>query len=372
MNLKRGHIGIQEGVSAAAISMTTSALFTLDFADCYRNGNSTYVTFPAAALISLALFLTAVSAVKKSGAEDLAEFLTLAFGRAGAAFWGFILSVCLVWAAFLPLSRFVQAMHGVFYEGVSYVKLTMFILPSALILCLLGFETIGRTAKCFSVLLLLMFAATVLSASGGFETYRLYPLLGNGLRENTVSAFTQTFAFLPALLTLIILSGGLNGIDAAKKTGLIASFAAAAVCFTAQLTLGMIYTYTELSMLFIPLYRLNHLSILENSLMRLDKLSHMVWLNGSIIAGAFYIYGASFLFCRLFSMKDVRPAVSTNVILTVILILMKFSGSFYKMLPLLNIMNDYGFLIITGILLAAMVFALLKSRRKTPEGLKML
>ena len=363
-------MGVQEGVSLASISMITNALFTVDYDSCCRNGNSTYIPFPLAALISLAFFLLAASVIKKSGAEDLPEFLILAFGRPGAAIAGILLSFCLVWAAFLPLSRCVQAMHGLLYEGVSYLKLTMFILPVVLVLSLMGFETIGRTAKCFSILLLVIFFAVVLSAASGFETYRLYPFLGNGLNEITTQSFTQSFAFLPALLCLLVMSGGLNGIKSAEKTGIIAALVSAAICFIAQFTLGLVYTYTELRELFIPLYRLNHMNILENSLMRLDKLSHMAWLNGSMIGGAFYIYSASVLFSRVFGLQDIRPAVNTNIMAVLILILMKFGGSFYKIAPLLTAMNDYGFLIIAVILAAAMLFLLIRPGIKTAEELK--
>ena len=363
-------MGIQEGVSLAAVSMITNALFTINYDSCCKNGNSTYFTLPAAALISLAFFLIVTAVMKKSGADDLSELLNLAFGKTGAALAGLLIVFCLVWAAFLPLSRFVQAMHGLLYEGVSYLKLMMFILPVVLVLSLMGFETIGRTAKCFSILLPVIFFAVVLSAAGGFETYRLYPFLGNGVKEITMQSFTQTFAFLPALTGILIMCGGLNGIKSAEKTGVIAAFISAAVCFIAQFTLGMIYTYTELTELFIPLYRLNHMNILENSLMRLDKLSHMAWLNGSMLGGAFYIYSASELFSELFGLKDIRPAISTNVMVTFLLILMKFSGSFYKIAPLLAAMEDCGFMLIVFTLSAGTVSALIRSSGRTAEGLK--
>ena len=57
MNLREGKIGKQEGISLAAIAMCIGGLFTLDPEYTYSMGNASYITLPAAAVISLLLFL---------------------------------------------------------------------------------------------------------------------------------------------------------------------------------------------------------------------------------------------------------------------------------------------------------------------------
>lgn len=365
MNLKEGRIGKQEGVCLAVTAMCISGLFTLDPSFTYSNGNSTYLTLPVAAFISLLIFLLVSAAMQRCGAGNLSEMINLSFGSFGGAIVSVILLICFAFAAYLPLSRFVQAMHGLFYNGTTYGQIIAFILPTVLIMAWLGFETLGRAAKCFSGLLIIVTIISLSGASSEFEAYRLYPLLGGGFEDAARLSFSETAVFLPALTGILIVTRGLNGIKTMRKTGITSILIAALICLVVQFALGMIFSYLELEQLFMPLYRINHLDIEETNLLRMDKLAQMVWLNGCILAGSFYIYAGSSVFCRGFGVRDIRPTLFTVAVLTVVLIFMEFDGIFSKIGSFMEIVRTFGCLAIAVPLLLTALICLFKSNKKT-------
>lgn len=364
MNLREGRIGLQEGVCIAAIAMVTSGLFTIDPHSGYANGNATYITLPISILLSALVFFVVTSAMKRSGAVNLAEFLKMELGQVGAAMVSIVLMLFLVIAAYAPLSRFAQAMHGLFFNGVSYRRIIMFILPTVLIVAWMGLETLGRTAKCFSLVLLIILLVTLASAMSEFETYRLYPLMGGDIKHVASQSMSGMMSFLPTVVGLMVICSGLNGIGFTQKSLLIGIAITIIICFITQLALGMVYTYSELEQLYMPLFRINHLDTFEAQLLRLDKLSHMAWLNGGMIAGAFYIYAASMLFTQTFALKDIRPAIGTNALLTVIIMTMEFDGLILKLDKAKDFATNFGFIIVSLPLIIAATIAAIRSKSK--------
>lgn len=120
---------------------------------------------------------------------------------------------------------------------------------------------------------------------------------------------------------------GPSGNASREKAGVIAALISAAVCAAAQLAVSLAFTYTELGDLFMPLFRINNLKSLETHLLRMDKLAHIAWLTGGMLTGSFYIYSASLLFSQVFGVRDIRPVLSSNVLLVGLLIIIDLKES---------------------------------------------
>lgn len=195
-----------------------AGLLTFDTKNTYACGNAAYITLPVGGIIALVFFIIVLAAMRRSGAKNLSELILSAFGGTIGAAVTLVLMLCLLAAAYSPLSGFIQVLHGLFFNGIGYGKLAMYVLPTVLFVAWLGFETIGRTAKCFALLLLTVLAVSILTASSEFETYRLYPFPGSNIGLLTRQAFSQSGAFLPALLSLLITCTGLQGTHHAKKS----------------------------------------------------------------------------------------------------------------------------------------------------------
>ena len=365
VNIRLGKTGILEGVSVTSVCLTVNGLFTSETKNLYTRGNASYLTLPIAMLLSLLLFLLMLSVMDRVGAGNLGELLTLGFGKRLSVPSSFLLYALLLFAAYLPLSQFIRAMHGLFFEGASYTKLVLYVLPAMLFIAWLGLETISRTAKIYSSLLIAFFVLAVLSSATEFETYRLYPLFGNGLKNIVVQIFEEIGTFLPAFLSLLAVSDGFNGLESTKKIGIISGFTAMVICAIGQLTIGLVYTYKELSGVFIPLFRVSYLNLFEAHLMRMDKLAHMAWLNGSILAGSFYIYAGARQLVQSLNIRDVRPALTASSILTALMILFEtemLDNSFFVMIK--GVMFNYGFLLASLPVLACAGLSMVRSKRR--------
>ena len=321
MNLRLGRSGIKEGTAAASISLSTAGVFAHEAKKLYAGGNMAYYTLPASILISLLIFVLLAKLIKRSGAGNLSELICQSADRPTGIVITLLLFFALIFSAYSPLSQFLKALHGLFFQGASYSRILLYIMAPVLLICFLGFETIARTAKLLAVPLMIVFLSVIVSASSDFEVYRLFPTAGGGLKSILTQIFREVFTFLPAMISLLTVSDGLNGIDSAIRIGAASFLISAAVCAAAQLAVGLVFTYRQLNELFMPLFRINHLNKFEAHLMRMDKLANIVWLNGAVLTASFYLYSASRLFAGAFGLHDIRPAIAASVMLAALMLL---------------------------------------------------
>ncbi|MBR5949397.1 MAG: GerAB/ArcD/ProY family transporter [Clostridia bacterium] len=365
MNMRLGRIGSKEGASSAAIAMTVSGIFTFETKLLYKNGNSTYITLPLSVLLSLIIFLLIIRLMNRSCSISLGELLKKGLGGVFSPIVSALLTLLIFYAAYAPLSQFIRAMHGLFFDGVSYSRITVFTVPAALVCALLGFETIGRTARLVAPALFLVLLVSISASVSEFETYRLHPFPGNTAFQIAVQTLEEIGTFLPALLCLLINADGLNGTKTAKRAGVSAAFVSALVCLIAQLALALCYTYKELGELFMPMFRINYLNKFEAHFMRMDKLAHMIWLGGGMIAGAFYIHAGARLFSQSFDMRDIRPAIVGGIALVSLMIMIevesKMSEAFASVKEFLN---GYGFVLLCIPSIISGILAMTRAWRK--------
>lgn len=364
MNMRLGRIGKREGASACAIAMTVSGIFTFETKLLYEHGNATYITLPLAVLASLAVFLLIAGLMEKNGSVNLGELIAKGFGGVLAPLASIGLTMLVFYSAYAPMSQFIRAMHGLFFDGVSYSRIVVFTLPAVLITALLGFETIGRTAKLIAPALFLVLILSIAGSTSEFEAYRLHPLPGLSALQIAVQTLEEIGTFLPALMCLLINADGLNDLKTAKRAGIEVALFSSLICLVAQLALGLCYTYKELGELFMPMFRINYLNKFEAHFMRMDKLAHMIWLGGGMIAAAFCIHSGARLFSQSFDMRDIRPVICAGAALSSLMIMIevesKMSEAFFAVKQFLS---EYAFIIICAVPLAAALAASGRKRR---------
>ncbi|MBQ3938392.1 MAG: GerAB/ArcD/ProY family transporter, partial [Clostridia bacterium] len=199
-----------------------------------------YYTLPASMLLSLLIFVLLAKLIKRSGAGNLSELICQSADRPTGIVITLLLFFALIFSAYSPLSQFLKALHGLFFQGASYSRILLYIMAPVLLICFLGFETIARTAKLLAVPLMIVFLSVIVSASSDFEVYRLFPTAGGGLKSILTQIFREVFTFLPAMISLLTVSDGLNGIDSAIRIGAVSCLISAAVCAAAQLSVGLV------------------------------------------------------------------------------------------------------------------------------------
>lgn len=363
MNIRLGRIGEREGASAAAIAMTVSGIFTFENKLLYENGNSTYITLPLSVLVSLMFFILILQLMKSSGIENLGELFSAGLGGVVSPIVSVAFALLIIYSAYAPLSQFVRAMHGLFFDGVSYSRIVVFTMPAVIVLSLLGFETIGRSARLTAPVLFALLLLSTAASSSEFEAYRLYPLPGSAVEQIAIQTLEEVGTFLPALLCLLINADGLNGIETAKRSGVRAALFSAVICCISQLALGLCYTYRELGELFMPMFRINYLSKFEAHFMRMDKLAHMIWLAGGMIASSFYIHAGARWFSHFFDIRDVRPPAVGGIALVSLMIMIEVESQVREsFLHFKSIMNEYAFFPLIALPIAAGIAASIKRK----------
>lgn len=328
MKLKMGRIGMKESVCLASVSLCIGGVFGLDPEFAYSRGNSTYLTLPASILLASLAALFLVKAAEKTKSRDLAELLENALGKTPAKLFAVPVIFGFFVCAVRPMTAFLEVLHRLVYDGVSYTAIMLYVFPVTVFLAWKGFESLGRTAVVFSALMLLALVFATVSAIPDYEASRLFPIMGEGAGRAAVFTLSELVFFIPPFLSLLVNAEGLSGLSFVKRTVVRSALISAAVCGVTQLCVSLVYPYGILSGLLMPLYRLNFLSPTHSYVLRLDKLFIMIWLNGCIISAAYCVYTSSLLWARLFRQRDVTPAVASFSLIAASAVLMKSGKSF--------------------------------------------
>ena len=343
MRLRQGKIGIAEGCAVCVISLFVNGVFALDPGTAYEGGNSAYLSVPLSVLLSLMLAAFALLAMERAGEGSLDSLIGRSFGRIPGALLSVILALSFVLSAAKPLEGFVEVLHRLVYDGVSYTSILLFLFPAIVVIAWKGFESIGRIALIFFGLIFVSAAVAVISASPEFSSDRLFPLPSTESFLG-LTRYEGLYLLTPSA-ALLVNSRGLGGVGTTRRILAISSVTAALVIGLTQLALALIYPYRVLSGILMPLYRINFLSLSQSYLLRLDKLFIMIWLAGCAISSAYLIYSAALLTSRSFGAKDVTPAVLTLSFVLCALVFIGFEKEYAAVVKLGELTGRWGFLL---------------------------
>lgn len=310
MNLREGRVGRQESVAAAAIALASSGLFAADKGTGMQSGNSAYLYLPAALLLALAAFLLTGAAMKRSGTENLAELNYFALG-VGASAAGALLSLLFCYASAAVTACFAELLHRYVFMDAGYPVLVFYCALPPFLMAWRGLECIARTAKIFAWTLAAAMAAELIVSAGGYEVYRMFPILGRGVVPLIRNAGAGVCLFLPALAALWVCGSGVQGRKNARRYGVVAAAVAGTVVAAASIAVALTFSYQDAEEVFSPLFRMSLLGSADRYRARLDSILLFLWMAGGMIACAFYNYAASLMFARSFRQQDVRPAAGT-------------------------------------------------------------
>ena len=348
-----GKIGYQEAIAVAAIAACMSAVFTPDNHALYAKGNSVYLSLPLSAIFALGVFLLAAHAMRVYVAQGLLGFLQTGLGNFMGRVFGCLLLLLLLYAGASLAERFVLMLREFVFIGEEEWRLLLYILLTALFICVLGWESIGRTAKLLVSIPVLAVYGTLLLAMRNYETHRLAPFLGDGTWHMLQNSVCDTGLYLPALLALLISARGVHGIKFARNAGVAAGGIAGVTTMLCQLALGMTYTYADLAQLHSPMYRLTMSFRTGGYFFKLDTLLVFGWLLSAVLGICFYVYAAALCYADMFAQRDIRPAVAAFMALTGGMALRLYTHA-EDMTLLANLLRQYGAVFAaSGIVLAA-------------------
>lgn len=358
MNLREGRSGTSESVFSLSLAMTICGLFIISSEQAYAGGNSTYISVPLGCLLAFFVYAACAWAQIKTGSGDLSELFTYAFGRVASSVISVVICAIQVLFISIIMDRFLNLMQAFFFHDASIYALAGYFFAVTTVLACMGFEVQNRTAKLTAILFLLVHILLLFNSRSGYESYKIYPVVGDGSEHMLLFSLQSVILFLPSLTVLLSCSGGVNGSASGMRISLRATTVTTIICAVTQLFLALSATYDELAEFFMPLYRMSMVTGEENFLVRLDKVSAFIWTLGALSACAYLLYGASHLFCRTFSQDDIRPgAVSFGLVGSLLCLL---NNSDIHILDHINKPNLLYTLVLSIPLLSAAAAALIK------------
>ena len=311
-------------VSSFAISIASIAIFGIDAGELYDGGNVSYITLPAAVLLSLGIFLLTLKAVEMTGGKTLYGMFERAVGRLTAVLIAAVLTIALELSSVGMLRDFTEVLHGLFFEGAGNVKLILYLLAPILVIALLGFETLVRTSRIYTLVLASALALTLLSAMPEFRLYRLFPFPGKSFGTITRETLSAALRLSVPLICLLVHADSFENAVVVRRIGIRASlFSACAVCIV-QLSTALSFTYSQLRALFMPFFRITHLSMFEAHFIRFDKLVNITALNGALLTSALTVTTAGKLASQCMRLKK---SVVPVAVLTLLLGVLTLSGT---------------------------------------------
>lgn len=307
MNLCEGRIGRQEATSLTAFGVAVSGLFYPNAASLYAHGNANYLAAPVTLALLMLLFTLVIKAMARRRAPHLGAFLCDALGGGMGRVAALAVVAYLVVAAAVPLIQFQLAMDRYVFPNSPVLNVCLYFLPPLLGLSFAGLETLGRTARLCLWPLAVALALPLILAIPSYRVNALFPL---ALEEPLFIARGGVMGLsrmLAPLLSLLICTRGVFGVQNACRYGRIAIVAGGLFVCVAQLCVGLTYCYLDLRDMVFPFYRMVMTSY-PGVYLRMDKLLLFFWLVTGALCGAFYLYAAALLYCHATGVRDVRPA----------------------------------------------------------------
>ncbi len=343
MNAREGRVGRQEAAALGALSCIAMGVFAREAHGAQQGGTGRYLSCAFGAAVALLIFVAIAGGMREKRVPDLAALYTRAFGRIGGAVAGLVTALLLAVAAAEPLAGIFAILDSCIYTEAPVQNVLFYALVPLLFFALMGLETLTRTAKLFTVVILLAMAVFAAMAAPAFETFRLYPLLSEGLRETLSAGLSESGRFLPALLALLICANGLHGVKNASFAGYASILVGGTVAVGVLLCVGLTFDQGMLATVDAPVYRAMMTARTGSAYVRADKLLLFFWTIAALLCAGFFAYAAALTHMRAFGMRDVRPAAAAYVELVagLALAVRLESGAAVK---LIDTAERYGFL----------------------------
>lgn len=355
----QGRIGVTEGACIFSTALVVSGLFGSEAQRMYDEAVPSYIALPIAITASAFIFLLVAHALKKSRSQSLSELFCYSLGNVAGGAASLVIATFNVLLVSAPLMRVIDILDSYLFQS-TFANISFFVLPAIGFVAWMGFETLGRTAACFAIVLAMSLVAAICLSFKGYDTSRLYPIMSN----NTGGFFRETgascVAFIPCFMTALNMTRGMHGIKYVKKSALISTVIAVLACGVTELCISMSFPRDMIANTDMPLRSILLNVFTGNHIMRFDTFAIFIWLVGAMVSSAFYIYGAASFYAGTFKQKDSRPAVLGMVIIVMCILYTDHLSVIGATHMKLDTVYRYSFVVLIPLMVVVAVAALIK------------
>lgn len=368
MRIKEGKIGRQESAAMVGTAVYTSMIFALNSSEAYRSGNSTYIWMPAVIALALAVVLFVMNSMEKCSISTLDMLFETAFGRVMGGVAGGAITALLILSAFEVITDFVNMIHSFVFYDEPYWNIILWITATVGLLGFLGLECISRTVRLLIPAFGIVLGLWLLLPAGSFSVSNLFPFPGNSPADMGRLILKNSAAAFAPMIAVLTITNGMHGMKFTRNSCGIGVLCALFAVAATQLCLGLTYGYKDLARMPYPLYRLDMMMPEEGYFFRMDKIALFFWLAMGMIAAAYYIFTASMLWCRCFGPKDTRPPVLAICVIVACAAQIQAEGYYEAFASVMNVVNQWGWMAILPVVLAAGVQLIKRRMGKETEA----
>jgi spore germination protein (amino acid permease) len=306
--VEQGKFGNEEAIAVLVIACMAKEFFTDPNIIVRKVGTAGWYMVLISAAVAAVGFTVMYFLLKRFPGKNVMEIYDAVFGRCIGFVFSFFLAVVLLFSAAMNLREYVEIIKIYVFPKTPPVYLIGSLAVTVVILSFIGLENIARYSKLAGCVMLAGFIILLLLASSFFRFYRVYPLLGYGLRNTLVQGFLRSSIY--GEITLVaIFAKSLHRIEDVRKVGYTSLIIAAALLFIMQLGLTLIFTYPFGKELTAPLYAVASLIHYGAFFQRVESLFLFIWNISTMIAIPLLFYMVLLIYSHLFKIDDLRPII---------------------------------------------------------------
>lgn len=304
--LSEGKFGNKEAIFVLVIACMAKEFFTDPNVIMRKVGTAGWYMVLISASVAVMGLTSVYFLLRRFPGSNLMEIYDAIFGRCIGSIFSFTVAFVLLFSAAMNLREYVEIIKIYVFPKTPPIYLIGSVAFTAIILSFIGLESIARYSKLAGYVMLIGFIILLVLSSRFFQFYRIYPLLGYGLKNTLVQGFLRSSIY--GEITLMgIFAKSLHSIQDIKKVGYTSLIMAASLMFLMQLGLTLLFTYPFGKELTAPLYAGASLIHYGAFFQRVESLFLFIWNISTLISTPFLFYMVSFVYSHVFRIDDIRP-----------------------------------------------------------------
>jgi spore germination protein KB len=361
--IREGKFGVQEAVSLATIAVSAKLFFSGPSLTARLTGTAGWYQTLISAATAMIGFAVICLLLKRYPNKDIIAVFHMVLGRPVGFVCSGLLALWLLFTAAFGIREFADVMkvYALPLSPPSYI-IAIFI-ATALILNLLGLESLARFSRLLAPVLLLFFITVLALGMQNYDFHNIFPIWGYGLGNTVLQGITGCSEY-GEIVVLAIFAGSLQGIRHLRKAGYLSIAISGIVTAGGLLAFIMTFPYYLASETAAPMYQLATLIDFGRFLQRIDPIFLFVWIITAFISRSILFYAFASVYCKMFRIQDIRPVLTASAI--ILFALAMIPQDMMAVLQFIQLIRNCGWTVLFLLPLITLLVAGLRDKRGIP------
>ncbi|MCL5072617.1 MAG: spore germination protein [Actinobacteria bacterium] len=364
--IKEGKFGPHEAICLTTIAISAKAFFTSPSIIANILGTTGWLMTLISAGTAMLGFSFIYLLLKRFPDKDIVEIFEISLGRILGFMFAGALALSMIFVAATRMREFTEVLkvYVLPLSPPSFI-LGIFVIGAA-IMCLLGLETIARFAKLSAYALLLSFILVLALGWKNYDIHRIFPILGYGAWPLVHHGLIRSSAYGEVVI-LSVIAGSLQGTKYIKRVGFISLVLSGLIISASILAFTLTFPYYTAKEVTSPMYQMTTLIDYGRFFQRIDPVFLFVWNISTFISVIIVFYAFLSIYCKMFRIQDMRPAVIPS---TIILFALSMIPRDMASIVFRNVqgLRSYGWVIFYILPLITLIIAKIRKKGQRKEG----